>query len=386
MVKRDDQWWLFINGFYEGSVIHGNRFRDTNYSALYKAARVKKEDLKDADPFVKKNLGLILHGNPDYYHNLFRLSSDDAYKVFKFRSYPYFLVNSDGTVVSQFSLSTGESLLVSILHSINYKIGQRKKLESTYLVLLDEIELALHPSALVRLLNFLREFSKERNVAVYFSTHSVELLRFIQAENIYYLEKHADTSVEVVNPCYPAYATRSIYSHDGYDLLIITEDELSMKIVDWLLRRNNLLSVRLIHIIPAGGWENVISLHQDLVSNNVLGVGKRAISVLDGDVQQEFERKYTSRGLHRNLNVVFLPIKSAEKFLKQKLLDDVDHKFFRKFGDSFFRQKSLQQVIEDYLKQRKGEDSKGKALLRVLKSELKIPDAEFYTLLTNYCR
>lgn len=26
---------LMLNGFYEGSIIHGNRFRDTNYSALY---------------------------------------------------------------------------------------------------------------------------------------------------------------------------------------------------------------------------------------------------------------------------------------------------------------------------------------------------------------
>jgi len=378
---------FFINGFYEGSVIYGNRFRDTNYSALYNATKVKIEDLVPADSFIKDNLSFILHGNKDQYHNLYRLERDEAYKKFKFRGSPYFIVTTEGQIISQFSLSTGESLLVSILHSLKYKIDQMTKKEGLYMIMLDEIELALHPSALVRLITTLQKFSSEYGIAIYFSTHSIELLRAIPPDNIFYLQKHLDKSVEVINPCYPAYATRSIYTHDRYDMLILTEDELTKRIVDWVLKKYYLLTSRLIHILPVGGWENVLSLQQDIIANNILGIGSRCISVLDGDVKKSFREKYINKGLHKNLNVAFLPIKSAEKFLKEKLIDNVDFKFFRAFGDTFYRSKSLEDVLEDYLRSRKNDDSTGKSLLRHLREELNsrgISDNEFYSLLTEY--
>jgi energy-coupling factor transporter ATP-binding protein EcfA2 len=385
--KREDTGTgVFINGFYEGSIIHGNRFRDTNYTALFNASRVKKEDLVESDRFVREHLGRILHNDPEYYRNLYRLKSTDAYKTLRFRGSPYFVVSEDGQIISQFSMSTGESLLISLLHSLNYKVEKRTKIRDVLVVLLDEIELALHPSALIRLVKFLKDFSKHKRIAVYFSTHSIELLREISPDNIFYLQKHADSSVEVINPCYPAYATRNIYTHDGFDFLILTEDELSRKIVDWVITKNGLRASRLIHIIPVGGWEKVVTMHQEICSWNILGTGKGVLSVLDGDVEDEFKKKYLSRNLHRNLNVLFLPIKSAEKYLKNKLIDNVDYSFFRNFGDTFFRVRSLEEVLDDYRSKRL-DDSNGKILLRKLKSELNsygVSDDEFYSHLTEY--
>lgn len=54
---------IHIEGFYEGSLIHGVRFSDANYNAIVKAERIKENLLMDADSFVKDNLSFILHGH-----------------------------------------------------------------------------------------------------------------------------------------------------------------------------------------------------------------------------------------------------------------------------------------------------------------------------------
>ncbi|MEK5765076.1 hypothetical protein VXE39_20285, partial [Acinetobacter junii] len=62
------------------------------------------------------------------------------------------------------------------------------------------------------------------------------------------------------------------------------EDVLTSLVVQGVLSDLGLKDSRLIHISPVGGWSNVLNLHFDLLSNNVIGVNKRIISVLDGDV------------------------------------------------------------------------------------------------------
>ena len=109
-------------------------------------------------------------------------------------------------------MSTGENLLISILHSL--KILYNKRTTNSdgrpCIVFLDEIELALHSSALRRLVVFLKKIAKEINLAIFFSTHSIELLREIKPQNIYYLLHNVDNSISVSNPCYSAYATRNL--------------------------------------------------------------------------------------------------------------------------------------------------------------------------------
>lgn len=376
---------LMLNGFYEGSIIHGNRFRDTNFGALFRANKVRIDNLTPAEDFVKDNLGIILKDNANHYDSLYRLKARDAFSFFKFRGSPYFLIEGNGLIISQFSLSTGENLLISLLHSIHFQLIKKAKKEH-YIVLLDEIELALHPQALVRLVKFLGQLSRERNIAIYFSTHSVELIRQISPNNIYYLEKHIDNTVEVINPCYPSYATRNISFFDGYDLLVLVEDHLARTIIEWIQRRHDLNTSKLVHILPSGGWENTLALHSEVLDSELLGYGKNVISILDGDIENEYKEKYKDKGKLKALNVTFLPIPSIEKYLLDKLINNLDLKFFRHFGDSFFKKKSLDKVIEDFVKVNKGKND-GKALFKTLVQEatsVNRADEEFVTMVSNY--
>ena len=375
---------LLLNGFYEGSIIHGNRFRDTNYKSLYEATKVSKPNLIKADDFVIENLGIILQDDANHYADLYRLKKDDAIRRFNFRGSPYFLFENS-KIISQFSLSTGENLLISLLHSLNFQLI-KKPARDHYIVLLDEIELALHPSALVRLVKFLTQIARQRNIAIYFSTHSVELIRQIPAENIYYLQKHSDKSVEVINPCYPSYATRNISIFDGYDLLILVEDYLARKIVETIIRKHDLNKSKLIHVIPAGGWENTLSLHNEITDSELLGAGRKVISILDGDIENQFNDKYKSKGLYSHLNITFLPIESIEKFLLKKLVIDVDHSFFRHFGDSFFKKKSLDCVVKEFQKEYTLH-SNGKNFYKLLISNVtsvNVPQKEFELMVSDY--
>lgn len=104
VIKPEKPKWIYkssknklkLNGFYEGSIIHGNRFRDANTRALFEATKIKEDSLLAADEFVYKNLGLILHDNDKHYANkLYRYQVDYAKKAFKFKGSPLLRKNAN---------------------------------------------------------------------------------------------------------------------------------------------------------------------------------------------------------------------------------------------------------------------------------------------------
>ncbi|HCE1992035.1 TPA: AAA family ATPase [Vibrio parahaemolyticus] len=376
--KKDGNKWfktstgnMKLKGFYEGSIIFGNRFKNTSYDILKNLDRIDNKLLKPADDFIRTNLGKILHNDPDFYTELVKVSSQDTDEQVKFTGDIFYYVK-DGKRVSQFHMSTGENLLVSVLNSINIRNSDRASLVKPCILFLDEIELALHPSSLKRLVTFLSGISDEYNYAIYFSTHSIELVGSIKPENIFFLERHADKSVEIINPCYPAYATRILYDHAGYDNVILVEDDLAKEIINRLLRSNGLLSSRLVHVLPCGGYTNVIELAREVVNSNLVGKTSSISIILDGDVKTDAKKYINKHGIKNNIPLNYLPIESLEKYLKSKLHDQVDHKLFRMLNDYVFHQVSLDEIIQSYKNEvNVEEDKNGKKLYDRIDNELR---------------
>ena len=343
--KCDAQRQISIQGFYEGSIIHGTRFSDANYSALLKAENVRKADLTDADDYVKENLSYILHGDKNYYRQLKRIKNLSLAKLKNFNSLPYFIEGENG-LVNQFCMSTGENMLISLLHIINTLLIKKKHGEGDRirLILIDEIELALHPSAIMRLLSLLQDLATEYNLCIYFSSHSVELIRQIKPQNMFYLEREQD-GIHVLNPCRPAYATCDIYQHSGYDILILVEDELAKKLIMRVIEQERLYVSTLINVLPVGGWENVLKMHNNVVLSKIAGPGVKICSVLDGDAEQDFKKKYLAKQKYTNLAIGFLPVMSLEKYLHEKLYVAKDVEFFKEINDRFFQIIPLKEVI-----------------------------------------
>jgi energy-coupling factor transporter ATP-binding protein EcfA2 len=360
-----------LKGFYEGSIIFGNRFRNTKYDLLMKLDRIDDRKLQPASDFIKNNLGKILHNNENYYDKILRLNNKDAGTIVRFDG-DIFYYQKGLKRVSQFHMSTGENLLISILNSIDKRNGDRSSLTIPCLLLLDEIELALHPSSLKRLMIFLKDISNRYNYAVYFSTHAIELISGINQNNIFFLERHADDTVEILNPCFPAYATRILYDHEGYDYIIMVEDDLARAIVRKLLKDNSLVNNKLVHVLPCGGFTNTIDLANEVISSNLVGKISKISIILDRDIQKQAENYIAAHSIANNIPLNYLPIESLEKYLKTKLINSVDHNFYRKLNDMIFHQKSLNQLIEEYQdKYDVRKDNNGKKFYSILDEELR---------------
>lgn len=335
-----------IKGFFEGSLIYGNRFRNTNYQTLKKLEFIDEQDLQEAPDFIREKLGIILHNNTNFYPKLYKVK--DTKKYIQNITGEIFYYEKEGKKVSQFHMSTGENLLISILNSLHIRNSDRTTISIPCLLILDEIELALHPSSLKRLVNFLKEMSNRFNYAVYFSTHSLEIVSSIKPENIFFIDRHIDNSLDIINPCYPAYATKILYDHTGYDFVILVEDDLASEIMKRIIKNKKLINSKLIHILPCGGYSNVIDLAQEVVDSNLLGKTAKIMIVLDADVKEDTQNYIAKNEIKNNIPLNYLPIESLEKYLRQNLYISVDKNLFKILDDYVFQQVSLRNIIDGY--------------------------------------
>ena len=115
-----------ISGFYEGSIIFGNRFKDTNISTINKLDNLTKNDLEPAREFVYKNLGQILKNDEEFYKELFLVKKNSAKNIGLTRE-AFCIKKAGNQFISQPRMSTGENLLLSILQSLEYVRKRRKK-------------------------------------------------------------------------------------------------------------------------------------------------------------------------------------------------------------------------------------------------------------------
>lgn len=270
-----------------------------------------------------------------------------------------------------------------MLHFVYYLVVKKNYNKNNKIIfLIDEVELALHPSAIDRLIKLINGLIVGTELVCIFSSHSAEVIRKINPKKLFHLENN-EGILNVVNPCYPSYAIRDLYTQDGFDFLLLVEDELAKKIVNEIIMENNLFSSKLIHVLPCGDWYNNLRLHNDIIKNNVLGVGKVVISVLDGDVIKEVNEKQDFKHLMK----LFLPVKSIEKYLYEKLINNADWNFIKFLGDKYFRIRSLQDIIADYKANfNVDKDSNGKKLYSMLISNMFKAGISEDQFLNFFCR
>ena len=159
-----------------------------------------------------------------------------------------------------------------------------------------------------------------------------------------------------------------MYTPDGFDFIILVEDTLAKALVEETL--GNIMTkkfYKLVKIIPCGGWEKVLELHKEFKTSGIAGIRCRFISILDKDIESEYNQKYADKKEIASLTKLFLPIYSVEKALKDKLIDNFDVDFYDAINNSLYNVRSLDDILKDY-KQRTKKDNDGKALYMVLQA------------------
>ena len=120
-------------------------------------------------------------------------------------------------------------------------------------MLIDELELALHPIAINRLMEYLQKLVNEHsNLVIYLSSHSPEVIRRMRPSSLYRLNND-NGNLTLESNCYPSYLIRDLYSNVSPDFLLLVEDHLAQLVVNRVLSMNNLRSSKLIHCVPVGG-------------------------------------------------------------------------------------------------------------------------------------
>lgn len=360
-------------GIYEGSIFTGTRFEDMKNLDDLTSDQEFVDKLIPASDEMKEALSYILHGEEGHYKKLFRLKNMEVARQHSLGNMPYFLQLENGKFISKYKMSSGECMLISLLNFINSPALNPAAIKNRHSVLtdklfafIDEVELALHPSSIDRLLVYLEEMIAKKDLTVLFSSHSSELIRKIHPRNIYYM-KNDGGNAKIISPCYPQYAIRSLYNHDGYDCTILVEDRVAELLVRKLIAdyrtKNNLL----MNVLPVGGWKNTLELQKNFCEQNILGRDKFTFSIIDGDVTAEVNKAKDYQALKK----LFLPIKSFEKYLYEKILLENDAEFITYFGNRYFVLTSFDEII----KKCKGnayvmQDKSGKALYELLLKHL----------------
>lgn len=193
-----------------------------------------------------------------------------------------YVIKEGSGFYSEANFSLGERLLLNTLDLLEH-------ISSHTLLLIDEVELALHPIAQVKFYDYLIEQAKKKDLAVIISTHSSSLIK--HADNRLFLERDRDGIISVIKDCYPSYILREVAAPEDKkpDFIFLVEDIMAFKYLSLIIRiflkdtNQELVDCK---IIPVGGYEEVIKL---LGSLSTIGYEKHTMQVfLDQDVKQTY--------------------------------------------------------------------------------------------------
>lgn len=161
------------------------------------------------------------------------------------------------------------------------------------LMLIDEIEMALHPQAQVRLLEKLRSVSRKKNTTIIFSTHSSSIVKTAGRENLIHLLNTGGGAIEVINKPYPAQILGDIAFDDelGADFVFFVEDKEARLLLEQIIQEyfsaaNPEINYQpLYKIAPVGGFVQVLEFVNR--SSQIFPSYVHRLAFLDHDVKTD---------------------------------------------------------------------------------------------------
>lgn len=207
-----------------------------------------------------------------------------------------YVIKTGNAYYSEKNFSLGEILILNTLLLIDdVQIGS--------MLLIDELEMALHPRVQVRLLKYLEKKASEKNLVIILSTHSSSLIK--AASKLIYLEnKFGDGHIRVHTNCYPAVVLKDIAIEEDIqpDYVFVVEDDMAEMLLKEMIKEYSQLEpLRLMPIykvLPIGGYSQVLDFAEN--TNNYLFHSKIGIFLfLDSDVSQ-VKRELGAKGNNRD--------------------------------------------------------------------------------------
>lgn len=237
-----------------------------------------------ADRWLIDALNRIL--NTDRFSDMIRITVGDLRSrtgnADKRRRNTAFAIQQGRNYYTEQNFSFGEIVLLNLLYDI-------EDVDDNSLVLVDELEMALHPAAQIRLIQYLTEMASQKNLTILISTHSASIIK--AQKSVILLEKETH-GIKVYNSCPPAKAIGAIGMREDTmaDIIVIVEDEMAKAFFSALMRKyielcpeSNYLDIR---ILGVGGYQNIINFYVE-AENYIFYDNVYVTAFLDKDVETD---------------------------------------------------------------------------------------------------
>lgn len=333
-VKNDK--WLKIDAYKNASIIYKTDTKEVKYQysrSRWAPTPRENSSLINAFPFINtlfiSTLGLrfytqdqfvfkrpvLLEVSDSIKRPMKEILSSDKYDDLKFitvkgkkgrqsqlhRNNKLYVIQTGHNIYSEHNFSLGERLLLNTLDTLEH-------ITPKTLLLIDEVELALHPLAQIKFYDYLKEQALQKDLAIIISTHSASLIN--HAEKRLFLEKQSNGTVEVLKDCFPSYILRTVSSNEEQkpDFFFFVEDDMATDYFQYIVNKFLADTGKPINckVIPVGPYESVVKLVETFP---MFGYNKSHVQAfLDEDV------KTTYREWHNNRNRTEAEQKKYELF------------------------------------------------------------------------
>ena len=193
---------------------------------------------------------------------------------------------------SERNFSLGELCVLKLLRSLE-TCGKGA------LLLIDEIELALHPTAQVRLLSVLERISDEKKLTVLVATHSVSLINAVERTQLLQLVRNGN-DVECVSAPYHGAAIGAVTPTEErhIDCVFAVEDDkaatIARAILASLMEQTPLHARAAVQVIPIGPFDAVMKFVRN--SSAIVAAKTRVFALIDKDVETETLASWHANG------------------------------------------------------------------------------------------
>lgn len=178
--------------------------------------------------------------------NLTSIQEDSCAKIQNFKLNK---ITSEGINYTSFNMGAGEEVAITLISRIN-------QLPVGSLVLIEEIELGLHPKAQKALIEALMKIVKEKKLQLVFTTHSPYIFDILPPEAKLLLKK-VSNKLEIIKAPSNSMAFIELTGDNQKDLTVYVEDEIAKQLIENLF---NATVLKRIQIVDVGSKENVVRM------------------------------------------------------------------------------------------------------------------------------
>lgn len=225
-----------------------------------------------------------------------------------------YVIKKGTNYYSEKNFSLGEILILNTLLLID-------DVQNGSMLLIDELEMALHPRVQIKLHEFLKQKAREKNLTVILSTHSSSLIK--ASEKLIYLENDGIGNITIQKNCYPTMILKEVAIEEDIqpDYVFTVEDDMAEMLLKEMIKHYfqsvPSQTMPIYKVLPIGGYQQVLEFSNH--SRHYLfhsKIGQYIFPDADvEDVKNELQRKQNKDTAEQRLHDLFVELDLRISFL-----------------------------------------------------------------------